>query len=552
MKDNKSTINRLNILTLWLLINSPAAFAITGDAGLDPSAMQDAISSFYAQPAKEDPLATSDSDFAAIRQMIANQQTAQARSKLQDILIQQPDSVDAHNYLGFLDVLENQLDSAKQHFTAALQKDKVNPTALTGLTKLELQVGRYKEAKNLANQLLALDSHNLTAYYLLVDIANQQKEIKEIERLLNAAFKKMRGNPTNEISVAANLGQFYLAQKQPQKFLNLAQDLHDRYPQNGKTYSLLALAQTANKQGLEAEKTLQKLVILDPKDVHGRVQLLTLLINQADKKQQVTQLLDEIKALSPNEPHLFFQLSNLSTRAQRFDDALIYAKLVDQAQPESGLGKVLLGDAYLAQNKLDDALSAYKAAHQAKPNEKTSGAIADILIKQGNLPAATEWLENELKNNDKNLATHLRLASIYQQQNQFQQAETHYLAILAVDKENLAVMNNLAWLYSLQNKPEALILAEKAYKKAPNSPIIADTFGTILLKTGRVEQSLPILEKAAAQAHETFDIQFHLAQAYSLSNQTAKAIEILNTIIKSGQDFSEKAAATKLLNELAQ
>jgi putative PEP-CTERM system TPR-repeat lipoprotein len=552
MKHNKSTINRLTILTLWILINSPAAFAINGDAGLDPNAMQDAISSFYAQPAKEDPLATSDSDFAAIRQMIANQQTSQARSKLQDILIQQPDSVDAHNYLGFLDALENRQDAAKQHFTAALQKDKANPTALTGLAKLELQVGHHKEARNLANRLLALDSNNLTAYYLLVDIANQQKEIKEIERLLTTAFKKMRGNPANEISVAANLGQFYLAQKQPQKFLNLAQELHDRYPQNSKTYSLLALAQSSNKQSLEAEKTLQKLVIMDPKDIYGRLQLATLLIKQADKKQQVTQLLDEIKALSPNDPQMFFQLSNLSTRVQRFDDAMSYAKLVDMAQPQSGLGKVLLGDAYLAQNKLDDALAAYQAAYQAKPNEKISGTIADILSKQGNFPAATEWLENELKNNDKNLATHLRLATLYQQQNQFQQAETHYQAILAVDKENLAVINNLAWLYSLQNKPEALILAEKAYKKAPNSPVIADTFGTILLKAGKVEQSLPILEKAAAQPDETFDIQFHLAQAYSQSNQKAKAIEILKTILKSGQDFSEKTAATKLLNELTQ
>jgi predicted Zn-dependent protease len=111
-------------------------------------------------------------------------------------------------------------------------------------------------------------------------------------------------------------------------------------------------------------------------------------------------------------------------------------------------------------------------------------------------------------------------------------------------------LNNLAFLYSQQNDPQAMELAKRAYDKAPESAAILDTYGYILIKQGQPKEGLPILEKAATLAPKANDIQFHLAEAYSVNDNNQKAIEILEPIVKAEQAFSEKKAAVSLLDKL--
>jgi predicted Zn-dependent protease len=112
------------------------------------------------------------------------------------------------------------------------------------------------------------------------------------------------------------------------------------------------------------------------------------------------------------------------------------------------------------------------------------------------------------------------------------------------------VLNNLAWIYSLENSPKAIEFAQKAYKLSPESAAIADTYGYILIKQAQQEEGLKLLEKAATLAPKMDDIQFHLAEAYVANDQQAKAIEILERITSSGQNFSEKKSAVDLLTKL--
>ena len=155
-----------------------------------------------------------------------------------------------------------------------------------------------------------------------------------------------------------------------------------------------------------------------------------------------------------------------------------------------------------------------------------------------------------LEKDNKNGAIHFKLATAYQQQNDTKQAEEHYKAMLAEQPDNVLALNNLAFLYSQKNDPQALELAKKAYDKAPESAAILDTYGYILIKQGQIKDGLPILEKAASLAPKENDIQFHLAEAYFANDNKQKAIEILESIVKAEQGFSEKKAAVNLLDKL--
>jgi len=173
-----------------------------------------------------------------------------------------------------------------------------------------------------------------------------------------------------------------------------------------------------------------------------------------------------------------------------------------------------------------------------------------LMSAQKKQPEAIKLLNDALEKNKKSIAIHFKLATIYQQQNDINQAEAHYNAILTEQADNVLALNNLAFLYSQKNDPRALELAKKAYEKAPESAAILDTYGYILIKQDQAKEGLPILEKAAALAPKANDIQFHLAEAYVANDNTQKAMAILEPIVKAEQDFSEKKAAVSLLEKL--
>jgi predicted Zn-dependent protease len=168
---------------------------------------------------------------------------------------------------------------------------------------------------------------------------------------------------------------------------------------------------------------------------------------------------------------------------------------------------------------------------------------------QGKQAEAINFLSQELKKNPQNLAAHFNLGNIYQQQNNNRKAEKHYQAILAEQPDNIVILNNLAWIYHQQNNPKSLALAERAYKNAPKSATVADTYAAILVKQGDLVNGLKIFERAGKLAPQNYDIQYHLADAYSLSGQHKQSISILKTITRSEQNFSEKDASISLLKK---
>ena len=163
---------------------------------------------------------------------------------------------------------------------------------------------------------------------------------------------------------------------------------------------------------------------------------------------------------------------------------------------------------------------------------------------------AIKLLNNALEKTPKDLVIHFKLATIYQQQNDSAQAEAHYDAMLIEQSDNILALNNLAIIYAQKNDPRALDLAKRAYDKAPESPAILDTYGHMLLKQNQASESLKLLEKAAVLAPKQNDIQLHLAEAYVSNNNSTKAIAILEPLVNSDVEFSEKKTAISLLESL--
>ena len=554
--------HRLNAIALGLLASSSLVMAANYDAlehqssnfsNLDqitPQGAEPGGSSSALESLRQAEMSNKKATYLELLNLLKQNKLEEADKKISEILKKSPDEADYYNLQALLKTLQKNLAGAQQSYEKAIKLNPKNILAHLGLAKLALESGQLDKAKEYANKALAIDDKALNAYLLLADVAYKQKDYAEVERVLLTAQEKVKGDIKAEAEVVKSLAKFYGVQKQPEKILSLCEDLDKRYPNNSVALNLLAQAQIINDKKPLAEQTLQKLIDQDKQDIGNRLLLARLLSEHPDKDKETLALLDEAALINPDNPEALVFKAAYLLKLKRNEDALELANKIDKQFPKLVLGKLLKGDVYLAEKELDKATEMYQQAYKVQPNNRVLFTLADLLMAQKKQPEAIKLLNNALEKNKKDLGIHFKLATIYQQQNDIKQAEAHYNAMLTEQPDNVLALNNLAFIYSQQNDPRALELAKKAYEKAPESAAILDTYGYILIKQGQPKEGLPIIEKAATLAPKANDIQFHLAEAYLANDNTPKAIEILEVIVKAEQDFTEKKAAVSLLEKL--
>src|SRR5262249_16950326 len=123
---------------------------------------------------------------------------------------------------------------------------------------------------------------------------------------------------------------------------------------------------------------------------------------------------------------------------------------------------------------------------------------------------------------------------------------------LEKNPNNAIAENNLAWVMASTGRAEsALQHAQHAASVAPQSPEVLDTLGVILLQTGKTDEAVGTLRKAATlRPQGDPEIRFHLAQALVRAGNKDDAKETLRAVLKTGQPFKDREQAEKLLAEL--
>ena len=182
-----------------------------------------------------------------------------------------------------------------------------------------------------------------------------------------------------------------------------------------------------------------------------------------------------------------------------------------------------------AQGNATAARSILSDVKQASPYSPAPFLVEARYLERNGQPAeAAELYQLALEKDPDNPGLMMSLASAHQSANQQRKAEELYRQIISIQPNNAAALNNLAWMYQEQGNPEAMELGRKAYELAPQNAAIADTYGWILFNAGKLQESLPVLEKAHQLQPESKDIALHLVEAYKATGQDGKAKALLD------------------------
>lgn len=449
------------------------------------------------------------------------------------------------NLKGGVYLAKKDVAAARSSFQNALKLQANYFPAVSNLAQIEMQEKRPDLAKKRLEDFLEIDKKNMQAQLALAGIALSEGRNDEAIVLM----EKAANEHPDELRPAALLAGQYLRVGEKQKSLVLAQKLQVSHPGNPDVLDLLAQAQLLNNDSSSALQTYKKLLALAPKSpvAHFRIASVHMAMGNQNAADEA---LKTAVALKPDFVDAHLASATLAERSGRMDQALKIAKQIQKQVPSNSAGYVLEGDLLMAQKKPELASKAYEQALANSQNGFALIKLHEALALSGKEKTAETRLMQWVKQRPSDVPVRMFLATKQLTRNQNKEAMEHYQAILEMDPNNAAALNNMALAYQQEKDPRALQFAEKALTHAPENPAILDTLGWLLVEQGNASRGLPLLQKAVSLAPKQPDIRYHLVHGLLKSGDKNKARQELETLLASGTEFAKADEAKSLLKQI--
>ena len=161
----------------------------------------------------------------------------------------------------------------------------------------------------------------------------------------------------------------------------------------------------------------------------------------------------------------------------------------------------LLGQLYVSQRKLDQALAEYDKLAARQPGAIMPQTMAGLILQAQGKP---------------------------------DEARERYERLVEVAPRAAVASNNLAWMYASRGEQldRALQLAQAAKAELPDNPAINDTLAFVYLKKQLPSLAIPLLNLAIAKEPGNPAYHYHLGLAYIQSGDKAAARKSLEQALK--------------------
>lgn len=178
----------------------------------------------------------------------------------------------------------------------------------------------------------------------------------------------------------------------------------------------------------------------------------------------------------------------------------------------------------------DDAALARGLARLRSAEEKVvaAAAAAGWLVAWDRAPLAARLIDAVGMPENPSPAVLRARASVLHAAGRLGEAEAALRELLLASPDDPGVLNDLGYLLASQRRSlvEAVRMLERAVEQRPDEPAFLDSLGWALFQSGRPEEALPILQKAARRAGERDEpeIRGHLGDVYDALGLADRAI----------------------------
>jgi tetratricopeptide (TPR) repeat protein len=271
-----------------------------------------------------------------------------------------------------------------------------------------------------------------------------------------------------------------------------------------------------------------------------------------EREYQIAILLSQ-HALYAESVHCFRRIASLNpTWESRYNLAL--ALLYDGQSPEASTlltalhaerpanADVLmfLGSALEMQQKMPEALEAYRAALVADPsNPDRTLDYTRLLMDTDRYDEAIQVVQTGLGKTSSAAPLQLRLGAIEMVEGNYAAARDAFQSTLDIDPQLDTAYVGLAQTYARQaNDVEAIRTLETARERLPGHYLLEYYFGLLASRLGREREAIPALENAAKLQPKSPEPFFELGKVYASQQDWPKARDAFIRVVELNPRFA--------------
>jgi tetratricopeptide (TPR) repeat protein len=355
----------------------------------------------------------------------------------------------------------------------------------------------------------------------------------------------VQAKETGQIEGYLELAKCYMRKKEPDKALKVLDEAIRKYPSETASYELKGKILLSEKKSEDAIKTFEEVEKINPKLGLTHIVNAYIFVNKPEKAME--RIRKEIKK-QPEQPELMAEMSRIYKIMGKKKDAIENANQIILKKPESPIGYITLAMIYNGDQELDKSVETLRKASRLNDISIPMMLGNTYFLKKDYKVALEQYRKaNTIKPGY--IPALFQQGSVLYVMGRKKEAIAEYQKVLRLSQNHVPALNNLAYLYTDDNKDMALQLATRAYTLAPNDGFVQDTLGFVLVKNGKVQEGLTALKKALELLPDNPSVHYHIALAYKEYNDKHKAIEHLQKAIRFGE-FPEASNAKQLLAKL--
>lgn len=260
------------------------------------------------------------------------------------------------------------------------------------------------------------------------------------------------------------------------------------------------------------------------------------------------------------DPNLFDALNSLVFCYEKLNQRDIMFKFLEdfiKKNPSVDYALAVKSRLLVMDGRVNEAISLLSDAISKKP--VFSGfyeLLAQIYLSEKNNQQAINILKEGLESIPNSPDLLMQLASVYEQSGDYYQALNVYEKILSAQPHFDIAINNLVSLLldhfpSDENFARSLLLAERF--KDSTQPFFLDSYAWALFKNGKIEEAMQIAKRVIKQAPDVPVFRYHLGAIYAKQGNKIAAEKELKKALDlndNGQSLLERAQVEKLLFEI--
>ncbi len=464
-----------------------------------------------------------------------NQDLSAAR-RIYDRLVQQtPDSAFVWYKRGQLRKTMQDIRGAELDTEKALELNPSHIPATWQLAQILFErasnTARKKNRDELVTELFTalkkvteLDPDHLNAHNLLADLSFRLNEYSTAEKSYKALTRILPFEPVFH----KRLGDIYVELKQPEEAIDAYQRVIRIKSDDVEALTALGDLYNDLQRSEEAIDAYQRIIKIQPND-QITLKALGNLYLTTGKLRDAQEAFKNALILVPQDIGANFgmglALEELAQNAIRsgngnpLDESSELPELIQAA--ETHLKRVIFSAKEFIENNENQS---QRVNYQELLNS-AQYALAKVYVLDEKLDEAEVAFTQLLADDPDHIGANFGIASVYQTQGEFKQAETYLLKTLSLQRTHVYALNALGYLYAEQGTrlDEAEALIQRALKKYPKNGMFLDSLGWVFLKQGRIAESVTTLESANQNMPDNVEILMHLGDAYIQSGETEKA-----------------------------